>query len=306
MNCARLWAGRLPHPTPPRPPSLPRLVRKRGSPTSHWSPATHAQARTSFGRLSAQGFCGLPWRRTVGRDSRTAPCRTGPGVQGLISAGSWRPVPARAPQPNSMAIVRRPLCSGGGHFLQDRAGGGLQETRIRRPAWPGVLSRGLVSVRGLLGGWESRNVSWRSGGGGWVREITAYRAGGGAEEGPQTAMPLPGLLPPTDPGRGVTGSEKLRTAVLDGTQTSGGGNSTPPASPAGIIHWDSTEKGAVAWTVSPLVAHSPEHCGDHWAGRGPDCSSLEDPHLAKSQLCGRGKAALWSTVHRGPYPAAHD
>lgn len=46
----------------------------------------------------------------------------------LISAGSWWPVRARAPRPNSMAIVRRPLCSGGGHFLRGWAGAGGQET----------------------------------------------------------------------------------------------------------------------------------------------------------------------------------
>lgn len=47
---------------------------------------------------------------------------------GLISAGSWWPVRARAPRPNSMAIVRRPLCSGGGDFLRGWAGAGRQET----------------------------------------------------------------------------------------------------------------------------------------------------------------------------------
>lgn len=175
---ARLWAGRLLR-------ALPRLVRKRGAPTSHWSPTTHAQTSVSHGLPAAPRFCGLSWKRLVGRDARTVPCLTVPGAQALISAGIWRPVPARAPQPNSMAIVRRPLCSGGGHFLQDREGGGRQETEMRRPALPGVLSWGLGSVRSLLGGWESRNFSsWRSGSGGWVFEIRAYRAGGGAEEGP--------------------------------------------------------------------------------------------------------------------------
>lgn len=37
VGCARLWAGRLPR-------ALPRLVRKRGAPTPHWSPAFHAHA----------------------------------------------------------------------------------------------------------------------------------------------------------------------------------------------------------------------------------------------------------------------
>lgn len=199
----------------------------------------------------------------VGRDACTVPCRTRPGAQALISAGIWRPVPARAPQPNSMAIVRRPLCSGGGHFLQDREGGGRQETEMRRPALPGVLSWGLGSVRSLLGGWESRNVSsWRSGSGGWVREIRTYSAGGGAEEGPQTGVPLPSLLPPALPGHRVTDLEKLRTAVSDGIQISGRGNSTPTAFPAGRIHWDSTREGIVAWTVSPLVAPSLGPCGN--------------------------------------------
>lgn len=202
-----------------------------------------------------------------GKGRAQVPCHTGPGAQALISTGIWRPVPARAPQPNSMAIVRRPLCSGGGHFLQDREGGGRQETEMWRPALPGVLSWGLGSVHSLLGGWESRNVSfWRSGSGGWVREIRACRAGGGAEEGPQTGVPLPSLLPPALPGHRVTGSEELRTAVSDGTQISGRGNSTSIAFPAGRIHWDSARKGTVAWTVSPLVAPSPGPVGILKAG----------------------------------------
>lgn len=136
-----------------------------------------------------------------------------------------------------------------------------------RPALPGVLSWGLGSVRSLLGGWESRNVSfWRSGSGGWVREIRACRAGGGAEEGPQTGVPLPSLLPPALPGHRVTGSEELRTAVSDGTQISGRGNSTSIAFPAGRIHWDSARKGTVAGTVSPLVAPSPGPVGILKAG----------------------------------------
>lgn len=112
----------------------------------------HAQATASLGLLAALGFCGLRWRCTEGTDARAAPRPTGPGVQGLISAGSWRPVSARAPQPNSMAIVRRPLCSGGGHFLQDRAGCGWQETKIRRPAWAwGPVSGARLRPR--LVGW---------------------------------------------------------------------------------------------------------------------------------------------------------
>lgn len=74
-------------------------------------------------------------------------CVPAPGAaeQGLISAGSWRPVRARAPRPNSMAIVRRRLCSGGGHFL--RAGLGGQETlraeaQTPRPPQPGVSGDG--------------------------------------------------------------------------------------------------------------------------------------------------------------------
>lgn len=146
VSCARLWAGRLPARSRDWSESGARRLPIGPQPPTRRPPR-------------ALGFWGLQWRRTVARGARASPCRTGSGVQGLISVGSWRPVPARAPQPNSMAIVRRPLCSGGGHFLQDRAGGGWQETKIRRPAWPGVLSRGLGSVLGLLGGWESRNVS---------------------------------------------------------------------------------------------------------------------------------------------------
>ena len=66
---------------------------------------------------------------------------------GLISAGSWWSVRARAPRPNSMAIVRRPLCSGGGHFLRGWAGAGRQETlraeaQTPRPPWLGVRGDG--------------------------------------------------------------------------------------------------------------------------------------------------------------------
>lgn len=93
--------------------------------------------------------CG-PRPRRPWRASRETP----PGVQrspwsprsGLISAGSWWPIRARAPRPNSMAIVRRPLCSGGGHFLRGWAGAGRQETlraeaQTPRPPW--ALGRGL-------------------------------------------------------------------------------------------------------------------------------------------------------------------
>lgn len=77
--------------------------RPRGAPTPHWPLA----ARSGRGRgPRAQGAGG-------GRAAAEL---------GLISAGSWRPVRARAPRPNSMAIVRRPLCSGGGHFLRGLAG----------------------------------------------------------------------------------------------------------------------------------------------------------------------------------------
>lgn len=77
--------------------------RPRGAPTPHWPLA----ARSGRGHgPRAQGAGG-------GRAAAEL---------GLISAGSWRPVRARAPRPNSMAIVRRPLCSGGGHFLRGLAG----------------------------------------------------------------------------------------------------------------------------------------------------------------------------------------
>lgn len=61
-------------------------------------------------------------RAGPGRAWQSRPPPRAAAELGLISAGSWRPVRARAPRPNSMAIVRRPLCSGGGHFLRGLAG----------------------------------------------------------------------------------------------------------------------------------------------------------------------------------------
>lgn len=74
---------------------------------------------------------------------------------GLISAGSWWPVRARAPRPNSMAIVRRPLCSGGGHFLRGWAGAGgrkRSELRPRRRGRPGPWAGGSEPDQGQ--GWS--------------------------------------------------------------------------------------------------------------------------------------------------------
>jgi hypothetical protein len=144
------------------------LVRKRqteraGSPlVSSWmggAPPVHSTAghRAWSGEM-LRGPAGLR-ERAAKRDGRAGrPLCAESYRQGLISADSWRPVPARAPRPNSMAIVRRPLCSGGGHFLQGRAGGGRQETKTRRPVRPGVLSRGFSPVRGVHGGWVGQNV----------------------------------------------------------------------------------------------------------------------------------------------------
>lgn len=119
---------------------------------SRWSPVRGA-GPGGGGACWALGAGWLPIGRPSagrGRASR----ETRPRVQrspwsprsGLISAGSWWPVRARAPRPNSMAIVRRPLCSGGGHFLRGWAGAGRQETlraeaQTPRPPW--ALGRGL-------------------------------------------------------------------------------------------------------------------------------------------------------------------
>lgn len=155
-------------------------------------------------------------------------------------------------------------------LLSARASGGLSPHERPSPIqWP--LSAGPFVQEAATSCRTEKGVGGRAGmspsgeavvGAGFVRSELAELEEGPAEEGPQTRVPLPSLLPPTLPGHRVTGSEKLRTAVSDGTQISGGGNSTSIAFSAGRIHWNSTRKGTVAWTVSPLVAPSPGPCGD--------------------------------------------
>lgn len=121
-------------------------------------------ARSRRGGAAAAGRgAGRARGRRGDAEGRAGPSRAsvpapGAAEQGLISAGSWRPVRARAPRPNSMAIVRRPLCSGGGHFLRGRAGTGGQETlraepRPRRRGRPSPGSEATATCPGAPWAW---------------------------------------------------------------------------------------------------------------------------------------------------------
>lgn len=194
----------------------------RGGPAAHWPAAGGAGPPPASAAAAGPG-AGRARGRRAGAEGRAGPSRAsvpapGAAEQSLISVGSWRPVRARAPRPNSMAIVRRPLCSGGGHFLRGRPGTGGQETlraeaQTPRPPQPGVRgdghlprgrpglgaggpaglspapssgsqgSRRRVGARGA--GW--RVPSWGGGGGGWAHEIRSWRAGrgGGRQRKPE-------------------------------------------------------------------------------------------------------------------------
>ncbi|XP_036094085.1 translation initiation factor IF-2-like [Rousettus aegyptiacus] len=92
-------------------------------------------------------------RAGPGRAWQSRPPPRAAAELGLISAGSWRPVRARAPRPNSMAIVRRPLCSGGGHFLRGLAGAsGRKRPEPSRGPDAGCPSLGVGGWTGIRPG----------------------------------------------------------------------------------------------------------------------------------------------------------
>lgn len=104
-------------------------------------------------------------RQGRARPERASAPAPGAAEQGLISAGSWRPVRSRAPRPNSMAIVRRSLCSGGGHFLRGWAGARRQET-LRAGAAPAGSEATATCPGAPLALTKGVSVCW-SAGGGW-------------------------------------------------------------------------------------------------------------------------------------------
>lgn len=130
--------------------------REAGAPAPHWPSACGVgppPAQRSSSGSRASGARGVPASRRA-RLSRVSAPAPGAAELGLISAGSWWPVRARAPRPNSMAIVRRPLCSGGGHFLRGPAGAGgrkLSEPRPRRRGRPSLGSEAMATPLGRSG-----------------------------------------------------------------------------------------------------------------------------------------------------------
>lgn len=205
--------------------------------------------RSSNGSPAGGCLGGRAARRS--RLSRASAPAPGAAELGLISAGSWRPVRARAPRPNSMAIVRRPLCSGGGHFLRGWAGAGGRKRSKPRPRRRGSPSLGSEATAtplgrpglGLRAGAGSelgsalssgcpfslcgvgrlavchlpRKLWWRSWKADGQRKVLRPRA-------------APPRLPSVpDPWQGVTGSKRTITAS-GRTQVPGRGNPTPTAS----------------------------------------------------------------------------
>lgn len=142
-----------------------------------------------------------------------------------------------------MAIVRRPLCSGGGHFLRGWAGAGGRkrsaEAQTPRQPQPGVRGDGhSPGAPGVGPPSRSRERSWaqrsplgaRFPSARFPRKLRwrSWKAGGQRKVLRPRAAP-PHLPSVPDPWQGVTGSKRTITAS-GRTQVPGCGNPTPTAS----------------------------------------------------------------------------